>query len=242
MRRRWLRRRQRERGSPRRREPDEGARGRRSGSGAERERRRPRTSNGRAIPCGTARAAPAAREAANASRSCESLARWDERAQRLERPELDPAHGPLALPDEVRDLEGAVSLDEAQDDDLLLEWSELRERSAHGLLVGEREDRRVRLDDLVDTRMRERVFERDLNSGATGAVDDRVPCDAVEPGKECHPRLVARDRPERTHEHVAHEILGICVVPYPVEHVSVHGLDVAVVERSEGGRVPLSGA
>jgi len=124
----------------------------------------------------------------------------------------------------------------------LLQRSELRKSTAHGFLIGEREDRRVRLDDLVDARMRERVFERDLDPGAARAVDHRVPRDAVKPGKESHPRLVARDRTERTHEYVAHEILGICVVPYPVEHVSVHGLDVAVVERSEGGRVPLSGA
>src|SRR5206468_8578042 len=184
---------------PRRRAPGGASPGTRSGSGAARGQRQPRTSGDHAAPCGTAPASPVAPGAASADQSCQGLARWDERAERLERAELDAAHGALALADEGRYLLCAVSLDEAKDDDLLLQGSELRERPAHGLLVGEREDRRVGLDDLVDIRMRERVFERDLNSGATGAVDDRVPRDAVEPGKEGHPRLVARDRPERAH-------------------------------------------
>src|SRR5581483_10073091 len=171
----------------------------------------------------------------------ERLPRRDELTQRADGAELDAADRALTLADEVRDLLRAESLEEAEDDDLLLQRRELRERLAERVAVGARQELDVRLDDLVGGRMVERVLERHLAIAAARAIDHGVARDAIEPGEERLTRLVSWHRLQRSHEHVAREILRFGVVTDPVVDVPVDRGDVPVIEEAEGRDIAAGG-
>src|SRR5439155_9107883 len=105
--------------------------------------------------------------------------------QCLQRAELQPAHGASALAHDLADLFRRKPLDETEDDDLLLFGGECAKGGLEaGAAVGG-EDPRVRVDDVVaGVRVGQGVLEGDARSGGTGAVDDGVSGDAVEPGEE----------------------------------------------------------
>src|SRR5258706_833665 len=103
----------------------------------------------------------AARDGA-AGRSLELLPRRDERAQRVQRTELDAADRAVALADELRDRLRVVAFDVAEDEDLLLERRELLHRFADRACVRAGEETLIGVHDLVGVPVRQRVLQSDL--------------------------------------------------------------------------------
>ena len=88
----------------------------------------------------------------------------------------------------------------------------------------------------------QRILEGDLALATAQLVDDRVARDAVEPGEERLTWLVPWHRFQRSHEHVAREILRFGVVANSVVDVPVDRIDVPVVQESERRHVATRGS